>query len=152
VADASDQGRQAGQLISVAIEAAPAAVASRLHLPEGEPVAVRRRLRTVNGEAHNLNDTYYPRSIAEGTAIMLPADVTQGTIALMRDLGYVQVRYTDELEARMPTPDQAQRLAIPAGVPVMVQYRTGFTESGPVKLTITVWPGDRSRLVWEFGA
>lgn len=152
IADAADQGRTAGQSISVAMEEADPDVASRLDIAEGELVVVRRRLRTIDGEPHNLNDTYYPREIAEGTLIMHPADVAQGTIALMKDLGYEQVLYRDDLETRMPTPEEAERLAIPPGVPVLIQYRTGFTTERPVKLTITLWPGDRTNLVYEFPA
>jgi GntR family transcriptional regulator len=152
VADAAEQGRTATQSISVAMDEAAPEVASRLEIPEGELVVVRRRLRAIDGAPHNVNDTYYPREIAEGTPIMHPADVVQGTIALMEDLGYMQVRHRDDLETRMPTPDEADRLQIPPGVPVLVQYRTGYTAERPVKLTITVWPGDRTSLVYEFPA
>jgi GntR family transcriptional regulator len=152
VADAADQGRKAGQDITVAIEEARPEVAARLETPAGQLVAVRRRLRTIDGEPHNLNDTYYPRDISEGTLIEHPADVTQGVIAYMRDLGYIQVRMRDDLEMRMPTPGEAERLQIPPGVPVLVQYRTGYTTERPVKLTITIWPGDRTMLVYEFPA
>lgn len=152
VADAADQGRRAGQEISVAIDQASHEVATRLDIPEGDLVVVRRRLRTIDGVPHNLNDTYYPRDIAEGTPIMHPADVPQGTIALMRDLGYVQVQFRDDLETRMPAPDEAERLNVPPGVPVLVQYRTGYTTERPVKVTITVWPGDRTTLVYDFPA
>ena len=152
VADVRDQGSSASQLISVAVEAATPRIAELLKIPEGELVVVRRRVRFIDGEAHNLNDTYYLLSIAEGTPIMHPADVTQGTIALMRDMGYVQVRNRDEIEARMPTPEEAERLSVPPGVPVFVQYRTGYTTEKPVKLTITIWPGDRVTLVYEFPA
>jgi GntR family transcriptional regulator len=152
VADVRDQGAAAAQAISVAVEAAGPRVAALLEIPEGELVVVRRRVRYIDGEAHNLNDTYYLHSIAEGTPIMHPADVSQGTIALMRDMGYVQVRNRDEIETRMPTPDEAERLSIPPGVPVFVQYRTGYTTERPVKLTITIWPGDRVTLVYDMPA
>ena len=152
VMDAADQGRRGGQSIAVSMEEAAAEVASRLDIPEGELVVVRRRLRTIDGEPHNLNDTYYPRDLAEGTAIMHPADVTQGVIALMRDKGINQDRYRDDLETRMPTPDEAERLLIPPGVPVLVQYRTGYAAERAVKVTITMWPGDRTTLAYEFPA
>ena len=152
VADVRDQGASASQLIAVAVEAASPRVAELLKIPAGELVVVRRRVRSINDDPHNLNDTYYLLSIAEGTPIMHPADVTQGTIALMRDMGYVQVRNRDEIEARMPTPEEAERLSIPPGVPVFVQYRTGYTTEKPVKLTITIWPGDRVTLGYEFPA
>lgn len=151
VADAADQGREAGQEITVAIEEAEPEVAERLQLEPGQLVCVRRRIRTIDGEPHNLNDTYYPRDISEGTQIENPADIATGVIAYMRDLGYVQVRFRDDLKMRMPSPDEAERLSIPPGVPVLAQYRTGYMADGkPVKLTITIWPGDRTMLVYEF--
>jgi GntR family transcriptional regulator len=152
VADAADQGRKADQDITVAIEGASPQVAERLEIETGQLVCVRRRLRAIDDEPHNLNDTYYPRDISEGTLIENPADIPQGVIAYMRDLGYVQERFRDDLRMRMPTPDEAERLSIPPGVPVLVQYRTGYTTERPVKLTITIWPGDRTMLVYEFSA
>lgn len=152
VADVADQGGEGGQDITVAIEGADPEVAERLEIEDGRLVCVRRRLRTVDGEPHNLNDTYYPRDISEGTLIENPADIPQGVIAYMRDLGYAQARFRDDLKMRMPTPDEAERLSIPPGVPVLVQYRTGYTTEMAVKLTITTWPGDRTMLVYEFPA
>jgi GntR family transcriptional regulator len=152
VADGEDQGRLAAQEISVAIEEVRPDIAARLALPAGQLVAVRRRLRTIDGEPHNLNDTYYPRDISEGTLIENPADIAQGTIAYMAELGYVQDQYRDDLGARMPTPDEAVRLEILPGVPVLVQYRTGFMGERAVKVTVTIWPGDRTSLVYDFPA
>lgn len=152
VADNKDQGRSGTQTISVAIEQAPARIAKLLNIEAGAAVVVRRRVRFSDGIPHNLNDTWYPADIAEGTPIMHPADVPQGVIALMREMGYVQVGYRDEIEARMPDPSEAQRLRIPTGWPVIVQIRTGYTEQRPVKVTVGIWPADRSRLVYELPA
>lgn len=152
VADAKDQGRHAAQDIAVAIEEARPDIAGRLGLPAGQLVAVRRRLRTIDGDPHNLNDTYYPRDISENTLIENPADIPQGVIAYMAELGYVQDQYRDDLGTRMPTPGEAERLQIPPGVPVLVQYRTGYMQERPVKVTLTIWPGDRTSLVYDFPA
>lgn len=152
-ADATDQGLEPGQSIAVAIDEAAPEVALRLGIADGELVVARRRIRTINGLPHNINDSYYPKDIAYGTPIMEPADIPQGVIALMRDMGYEQVWYRDDLETRMPDPDEADRLQIPPGVPVLVQYRTGYTEEGrAVKVTITIWPGDRTSLIYDFPA
>jgi GntR family transcriptional regulator len=152
VADARDQGCAPGQAITVAIVEAPREIAGRLGLSPGTSLVVRRRVRSLNGKPHNLADTFYPLDIAEGTPIMLPGDVAEGVINLMRDLGHVQVRYTDELECRMPDPEQARLTQIPAGVPVLVQTRTGHTAERAVRVAVTVWPGDRTRLVYELPA
>lgn len=152
VADVTDQGKIPGQDITVAIEEAKPDIAARLGLPAGQLVAVRRRLRTVNGDPHNFADSTYPRDISEGTLIEHPADIPQGVIAYMAELGYPQDHYQDELMTRMPTPYEAERLNIPPGVPVLVHTRTGYTTERPVKVTITIWPGDRTNLVYDVSA
>lgn len=152
VADAADQGRTATQSIRVMVEFPPAMVAGRLELGEGEAACARKRVRYLDGVPHNLNTTWYPLDIAEGSPIMSPADVAIGTVALMREMGYVQVRYVDEMEARTPTPAEAEQLRMPPGWPVLTQLRTGYTTERPVKVTLTIWPADRARLVYELGA
>jgi GntR family transcriptional regulator len=150
VADAAEQGHVAGQDIAVAIEEASPDIAGRLGLDAGARVFVRMRVRSLDGKPHDLNDTHYPADIAEGTRIAHPADIPEGTIAYMAELGYVQVRFSDDVAARMPTPAEARELRMAAGVPLLVQYRTGYTVDRPVKVTVTRWPADRVRLVWEF--
>jgi GntR family transcriptional regulator len=152
VADVREEGREPDQQIATEIVNADTAIARLLEIEEGSPVVVRRRLRTVDGEPHNLADTYYPMDIAEGTPIMYPNDVKQGVIALMREMGYVQVEYVDELAWRMPTPKETRVLDIPDGVPVLIQARTGYTKERPVKVTVTTWPGDRARMVYRLPA
>ena len=149
-ADMADQGRDGDQSITVAIEEAEPEIAHRLNLNVGDAVAVRRRVRTVDGEQHNTADTSYPRSISQGTAIEHPADIPQGTIALLQELGWPQLWFRDELTSRMPTPEEAGELLIPPGTPVVVQYRTGYSHGDrPIKVTVTIWPGDRAGLVYE---
>jgi GntR family transcriptional regulator len=150
VADVAELGRTAGQSIAVAIEEPSPGVMRRLGLTDGEMVVVRHHMRTIDGEPHNLSATYYSAKLAEGTPIMHPADIKEGVIALMARMGYVQTRFEVEFGARMPTPEEGQQLRIPAGVPVIVEHRTGFTKAGPVKVTVTVWPADRTRLICEF--
>lgn len=152
VADNKDQGHEGTQAISVEITEAPPRIARKLGLSDGDQVVVRRRLRFSDGKPHNANDTWYPADIAKDTAIMSPADIPQGVIAYMRELGYEQVRYRDELEARAPDPIERRRLNIPSGWPVIVQVRIGFTATRPVKVTETVWAADRTRLVYELPA
>lgn len=152
VADVTDQGRTPAQRIEASIVKPGESITGRLELPDDAAVVVRRRLRTVDGEPHNLNDSYYPLDIAEGTPIMHPDDITPGVIALLRDMGHEQICYRDELLWRMPTPEEAGRLDIPVGVPVLLQFRTAYTARRPVRVTVTTWPGDRTTMVYELPA
>jgi GntR family transcriptional regulator len=150
-AAATDQGRDGGQRISVAIEEASASIAAHLAIGQGTEVTVRRRVRTLDGEPHNLATTYYPRLLVSGSAIEGPGDIPQGTIALLGEMGWPQTSSRDEIGTRMPTPAEREQLEVPPGVPVLVHVRVGYSGGNPVKVTVTIWPGDRARLVYEDG-
>jgi DNA-binding GntR family transcriptional regulator len=60
MADHAEAGREPGQSIDVAIVEPPQEVAERLRLQPGEPTVVRRRVRRLDGEPYNINDSYYP--------------------------------------------------------------------------------------------
>jgi GntR family transcriptional regulator len=148
VTDVTEQGRTADTDLTVSIVNAEPRIARHLELPEGDPVVVRHHMRLVDGEPHNLSDTFYDPRIAEGTLIMRPRDIPQGVILYMLDeLGIAQDSFLYEFEARIPTPDEQQQLRIPEGIPVIIQYTTGYEGERPVKVTVTTWPADRARLV-----
>ncbi|MGI5122737.1 GntR family transcriptional regulator [Marinactinospora thermotolerans] len=153
VADTRDAGRAPGQTIDVGVVTADAEIAAALQVAEGEPVAVRRRLRTLDGEPSNTAHTYYPMAIADGfPAILNPTDVRPGVIAMMAEGGYVLTHFVDRLRWRPPTPEEAQTLRIGQGTAVLIQTRVGYIEERPVHLTRTTWPGDTIELVYELPA
>jgi DNA-binding GntR family transcriptional regulator len=57
----------------------------------------------------------------------------------------------DELTARMPTPDESRLLELGAGTPVLVYVRTTYSKDRPLRLTLTIFAGDRNRVVYELG-
>ena len=69
----------------------------------------------------------------------------------MAEHGHVEIGYRDELTTRMPTPDETQTLDLAAGVPMLAYVRTCYTKERPVRLTETIFAGDRNRLVHELG-
>jgi GntR family transcriptional regulator len=153
VSDVKEQGHDPAQDITVEVVQAHGDVARWLDLEPGSLVAVRRRIRTIDGVPDNLNDTYYPMElVGQFPEILNPADVPQGIIALMESRGVVQVRYTDELKWRPPLQDEAARLSIPSGVAVLVQARTGYTAERAVKCTVTAWPGHTHTMIYELPA
>jgi DNA-binding GntR family transcriptional regulator len=144
-ADVMAQGRVPSQDVDVSIINPPRLVAARLETPDGEMVVVRRRLRYVA-------DSYYPRDVAEGTPIMTPGDVTIPG-GLMAAAGHRHTHYRDEIVVRMPTGPEAFRLDLPAGTPVAEHVRTGLNAAGrPVRVIVTVAPGDRHRIIYETSA
>lgn len=147
----TEEGRTPSQHIDVSLVHAATDVATRLQVEPGTLVVARRRVRFINGEPVNLNDTYHPLDMVKDSEIMSPADVPRGTNQVLADLGYPQVRAIDEIFVRMPTTEQIQRLGLgPGAHPVAVHYVTGYVEDGrPVRCTINVLPGDQHVILYE---
>lgn len=146
----SAEGREPRQEIEVAIVEPPEEVAKRLQVEAGELVAVRKRVRYLDGEPFNINDSYFPLGIVRDSEVMRPEDIGRGANEVLAELGYRQVRALDELYFRMPTPDQAHRLDLGPGTPIGYHIATGYTAEGkPVRVAITVLPGDRHVVSYE---
>jgi len=145
-----EDGRVPGQTIDVALVQASHEVAQRLGVEPGEIVVARRRVRSIDGEPFNINDTFYPLAVVQGSEIMSPADVARGCNQVLAEIGYPQARALDEIYVRMPTPDETHRLALEPGTPVAVHVCTGYTANGvPTRCTVNVLPGDRHVIVYE---
>jgi GntR family transcriptional regulator len=151
VREVREQGREPSQVFQLRIVPARAEIAERLGVDEGQPMLVRSLVRYVDGEPWSLQDSYYPMEIAEGTELMSPADIERGTVQVLKELGHPQVGYEDALTTRMPTPEEASTLRLSRGTPVLVYVRTGFTPERPVRVTETVFSGDRNRIVYHVG-
>lgn len=146
----SEEGRSPSQQIDVKIEGADRLVAERYGIPEGTSMAVRRRVRSIDGEPFNINDTYYLLDLVKDTPIMNPADMAEGSNSIITRLLGREVRAIDEYYVRMPTPEESARLALPTGTPVAVHYLTGFTAEDKVgRVEKYVLPGDRHVIVYE---
>ncbi|WP_116247737.1 GntR family transcriptional regulator [Nocardiopsis sp. FIRDI 009] len=153
VSDTQAYGLVPGQSIRVEVVPAAPEMAAYLQVENGAPVAVRRRLRTLDGDPSNVSDSYYPMSLTqEIPEILDPADVPQGVIALMAERGFAQTNYVDRLRWRPPTPEEAQLLRIGSGVSVLTQTRIGYMDDQVVRVTEQIWPGDRIELVYELPA
>ncbi|MFB7617155.1 GntR family transcriptional regulator [Kitasatospora sp. NPDC056181] len=150
VTEHSADGREPHQSIDVTIVEPPADIAKRLNLEPGQLAAVRRRIRSLDGEPFNLNDTYFPLSIVQDSEIIRPADIVRGANQVLSEMGYRQVRAIDELYVRMPTPEESKRLQLGAGTPVAQHVRTGYAENGcPVRVAVSILPGDRHVITYE---
>lgn len=145
-----EEGRAPSQTIDIAVVGAEGILAERFGVPEGASLAVRRRVRYIDGEPFNINDTFHLHELAKDTAIMDPRDVPRGSNALMEDVLGKEVRALDEFYIRMPRPEEAQRLGLSTGTPVAVHYVTGLTANDDViRVEYFVIPGDRHVILYE---
>jgi GntR family transcriptional regulator len=52
---------------------------------------------------------------------------------------------------QMRHPRKARKLGLTTGTPVLVYVRTTYSDSRPLRLTLTIFAGDRNRVVYEIG-
>ncbi|RSM80420.1 GntR family transcriptional regulator [Kibdelosporangium aridum] len=112
--------------ISVTRGKASPAVAERLRVAPNSDVVVRSRRYLANGRPVETAVSYIPLPFAEGTAIEEQDTGPGGIYARLEDTGHVLARFTEEVGARMPTPEERQELQIGAGIPVLTVVRTAY--------------------------
>lgn len=147
------QGKAPRQVSTVDVISADADIAARLAIEPGQEIAVRRRVMHADNEPLQLGDSYYPLTIVQGSKIMNPADVTEGTDQVLEDLGHTPTRYEDEITWRMPTSEEATKLHLRPGIPVGRLVRVSFDqEDKPIEVYIVILPGDRHVLLYDVDA
>ncbi|WP_428962914.1 UTRA domain-containing protein [Micromonospora fluostatini] len=104
-------------------------VAGPLGLSPGSPVVYRSRRFLVDGRAVQLATSYLPVDLARGTAIMRPDAGPGGIYARLAESGHGPAAFTEYLRARMPLPDETDRLALPEGALVVEVTRHAFDDS-----------------------
>ncbi|MYU23924.1 GntR family transcriptional regulator [Streptomyces sp. SID8352] len=116
--------------VTVSEEAAPERVGRVLDLGEGDAVCVRRRRFVSDGKPVLFATSYLPMAVVAGSAIIREDTGPGGTYARLAELGLALVHFREELRSRMPTRDEAARLDISAGTPVVLVCRTAFAAGG----------------------
>ncbi|MFJ4617945.1 GntR family transcriptional regulator [Streptomyces sp. NPDC088812] len=136
--------------VEVGEEDATPVVAGVLDLAAGERVCVRRRRYTLDGKPVLLSTSYLSADLVSGTAITQPDTGPGGVYARLEELGRRPVRFREEIRSRMPSGDEAERLALPPGVPVVLVARTAFdADSAAVEVNEMVL--DSAAYVLEYG-
>jgi GntR family transcriptional regulator len=154
-AQVREQGQQPLQrLLEVSTVPVPAEAALRLDLDEGTSVVVRRRLFLIDDQPVALCDSYYPASMAAGTAIAEPHLIRGGVHSVIEDRdGPIRrqiARSVDELIARMPSAEEAEQLRLSPGVPVVRVFRTIYdSQDHPVEAQCTLAAADRHEFRYE---
>lgn len=100
------------------------------YLEDDGRVWVRSRRFVLDGKPVLLAVSYLPAAVVAGSQITEPDTGPGGTYARLRDLGYAPAHFAEEVRARMPMTDEAERLALTAGTPVVLVCRTAYTEDG----------------------
>jgi GntR family transcriptional regulator len=130
----------------------PAEVVQRLLVSAREQsVLVRENVFYADADPVHRVTTYIPWEIADGTSLLEPeVDHPYGIHGVLEDRGHVMARQQESVSARMPKPDEAQHLQLPAGVPVIDVLHTSVDQEGnPYELTRFVMRADLTGLFYD---
>ena len=140
-------------MLTVTETTPPAEVADRLKIGEADPVVVRNRRYLLDGKPVETAVSYIPADLARGTPITDPNPGPGGIYARLEEQGHTLERLTEEVSARMPTPEETRRLALPPGVPVFRLIRTAYDIDGrAVEVCDTIMSAEAYVLNYELPA
>lgn len=120
------------EFIGVTEEPAPDPVAAVLGLPGGAPACVRRRRFLLDGKPVMFATSSLDAALVAGTPIAEPDTGPGGIYARLAELGHKPARFREEVRSRMPNAEEAARLGLAAGTPVVLVVRTAFAADGRV--------------------
>ncbi len=153
-AQVQEQGlRPEQRLLEVAEATGPAEIVALLGVAADTPLVVRRRLFLIEDAPVARVDSYFPATLVRGTPIAAARLVRGGAARVIEDPdGPIRrrlARSVDELVSRMPTPDEAELLRIPPGVPVVEVHRTMYDVGAAVEVQVSVAAADRHTFRYE---
>lgn len=132
---------------------ATSAVADRLRIAPDSDVVIRQRRYLADGRPVEMATSYLPLAFVQGTPIEEVDPGPGGIYAQLEEHGHPLGRFTEEVGARMPTPDERRELEIGAGVPVLLVVRIAF-DTGDVAVEVcdTVKVASAYLLEYDFPA
>ncbi|MGW4445057.1 GntR family transcriptional regulator [Streptomyces sp. NPDC004682] len=139
--------------VTVSEETAPDHISAVLDLSGDDTVCVRRRRFVLDDKAVLLATSYLPMSVVAGSAITQEDTGPGGTYARLAELGHKPVHFREEIRSRMPSKDEAARLSMSAGTPVILICRTAFADEGrPVEINEMTLDAASYILEYDFDA
>lgn len=131
----------------------PDRIAACFGLAPGETVWMRDRDYVVEGRAVQRATSYLPASLVAGSRITEPNSGPGGTYARLAELGHAPFAFREEIKVRMPIADEASRLGLMAGTPVILIARTAFDANGiPVEVNEMTLDASSYLLQYDFKA
>lgn len=151
-ADTDDRTLVVDQMQVSEIEA-PERIAQVLDMDPGAPTCVRSRRFVLDGKPVLVATSYLPADLVAGSAITQEDTGPGGTYARLAELGYKPVHFREEIRCRMPSQEEASRLSLSLGTPVIMICRTAFADEGrPVEINEMVLDSASYILEYDFDA
>ncbi len=153
IAEAEGVGAPSVDELEVGHESATPELREIFALPARARVLARRRRYLLDGQPVELAASYVPSTLAKGTAIEQRHTGPGGIYARLEEQGHTLAEFTEEVGARMPSPEERSRLRLPEGTPVLTVRRIAFDTNGvAVELTDTVKAAPSYVLEYRFPA
>lgn len=153
IAEAEGVGAPSVDQLEVAYERPNPEVRDCLRLTSRDRVLARRRRYLLDGQPVELASSYLPAIMAKGTQIEKRHTGPGGIYARLEEAGHELAEFSEEVAARMPTPEERQRLLLTEGTPVLTVRRIAFDRAGvPVEMTDTVKAAPSYVLEYRFPA
>jgi GntR family transcriptional regulator len=131
----------------------PTDVASQLGLAAEAEVLVRRRRYLADGTPTEMATSFVPWDLAHGTPMVDENPGPGGIYARIEELGHRLDHFTEDVTARMPTPEEVTALQLAAGTPIFRLLRTAFDQDGrAVEVCDTVMSADEWVLSYRLPA
>ena len=128
-------------------------VAKRLAIKRGSRVLARRRRYLSDDQPTELATSYIPWALATGTPMTDENPGPGGIYARIEELGHELGRFTEEVTARMPTPEESKALRLASGTPVLTLLRVAYDVADiPVEVCDTVMSAEHYLLTYELPA
>ena len=123
-ADAAAQGKVGTQqLIAVDTVVPDDEVRAALRLESGQQVVMRRRLILADGQPVEIAASYYPATIAVGTALAENKKIRGGAVRVLLEAGHPLEESVERVTAERPTAEDVALLEVDAAEPVIVIRR-----------------------------
>jgi GntR family transcriptional regulator len=138
------------EVVGVNRAAADASLAAQLDVPEGAELVHRAREMWAGDDVAQLQDSWLPAELVEGTPLAEPGKVVGGVYAAMLSAGLVPATFTESLSARLPTREEQQRMRLGDAAPVLEVWRITRDGAGrPLEALRTVADARRSLFVYD---
>jgi GntR family transcriptional regulator len=128
---------------------APEHVRTLLDLPQPAQAVLRSRRYVLDGKPVLLSCSWLPAAIAAGTPIAQPDTGPGGIYARLAELGHAPARFREDIRARMPLPDETERLQVAAGTPVVEICRVAL-DVADIPVEVNEMTADSSAYIFRY--
>ena len=156
LSEVNESRRSASRTVPrVEIKMPSAEVSRRLRIPLNTQVVTRHEVRYIDNIPWSLQTSFYPMDfITKGaTRLLMAEDISEGAVRYLAEtIGVKQVGYRDWITARVADVNEQVFFGLALDATVFEVFRTGFDQTGtPLRVTVTVWPADRSQFIINVG-